>query len=92
MRHRSRTEIVARILEIVNEGDKFGNGGVSKTKIMYKVSLRYAQLQEYLTVLTESDLLSYDARTRTFKAAEKGLIFLRAHAQINNQLAKEQKI
>jgi predicted transcriptional regulator len=92
MRHRSRTEIVARILEIVNEGDKFGNEGVSKTKIMYKVSLRYAQLQEYLTVLTESDLLSYDAQTRTFKAAEKGLIFLKAHAQINNQLAKEQKI
>jgi predicted transcriptional regulator len=92
MRHRSRTEIVARILEIVNEGDKFGNGGVSKTKIMYKVSLRYAQLQEYLTVLTESDLLSYDAQNRTFKAAEKGLIFLKAHAQINNQLAKEQKI
>ena len=91
MRHRSRTEIVARILEIVNEGDKFGNGGVSKTKIMYKVSLRYAQLQEYLTVLTESDLLSYDAQTRTFKAAEKGLIFLKAHIQIN-QLAKEQKI
>jgi predicted transcriptional regulator len=91
MRHRSRTEIVARILEIVNEGDKFGNEGVSKTKIMYKVSLRYAQLQEYLTVLTESDLLSYDAQNRTFKAAEKGLIFLKAHTPIN-QLAKEQKI
>lgn len=91
MRHRSRTEIVARILEIVNEGDKSGNRGVSKTKIMYNLSLRYAQLQEYLTILTESDLLSYDTQTRTFKAAKKGLIFLKAHAQIN-QLAKEQKI
>jgi len=59
MRYRSRTEIVTRILEVVNEGSSsFGNGGVSKTTIMYKASLSHAQLQEYLLILTESELLS----------------------------------
>ncbi|HKG71965.1 MAG TPA: hypothetical protein VKA87_08700 [Nitrososphaeraceae archaeon] len=35
MRYRSRTEIVTRILEVVNEGSSssFGNGGVLKTTI-----------------------------------------------------------
>src|SRR5215212_10932177 len=95
MRHRSRTEIITQILEIVNDGSssssRFGDGGVSKTKIMYKAFLSYNQLKEYLAVLTKSDLLSYDGQTRMFKTTEKGLGFLKAYAQIN-QLMKEQEI
>ncbi|HKG71457.1 MAG TPA: winged helix-turn-helix domain-containing protein [Nitrososphaeraceae archaeon] len=56
MRYRSRTEIITQILEIVNDGSssssRFGDGGVSKTKIMYKAFLSYNQLKEYLAVLT----------------------------------------
>jgi predicted transcriptional regulator len=94
MRYRSRTEIITQILEIVNDGSsssRFGDGGVSKTKIMYKAFLSYNQLKEYLAVLTKSDLLSYDGQTRMFKTTEKGLGFLKAYAQIN-QLMKEQEI
>jgi predicted transcriptional regulator len=95
MRYRSRTEIITQILEIVNDGgsssSRFGDGGVSKTKIMYKAFLSYNQLKEYLAVLTKSDLLSYDGQTRMFKTTEKGLEFLKAYAQIN-QLMKEQEI
>ena len=96
MRYRSRTEIITQILEIVNDGScssssRFGDGGVSKTKIMYKAFLSYNQLKEYLAVLTKSDLLSYDGQTRMFKTTEKGLRFLKAYAQIN-QLMKEQEI
>ena len=73
MRYRNKTEIVTRILEVVNNGDSsFGNGGVSQTTIMFKASLSHIQLHQYLMILTESDLLSYDGQTRTFKATEKG--------------------
>ena len=50
MKHRSRIEIISQILEIAN-------GGVtSKIKIMSKVNLSYAQLKEYLQVLTQKQL------------------------------------
>ncbi len=52
MKYRSRTEIVAMILEAAN-------GGATKTKIMYKAFLSYAQLKEYLSVLIENDLIEY---------------------------------
>ena len=35
------------------------NGGATKTKIMYKAFLSYAQLREYLSVLIENNLLEY---------------------------------
>ncbi|MFL6431808.1 MAG: winged helix-turn-helix domain-containing protein, partial [Nitrososphaeraceae archaeon] len=46
MKYRSRTDIVGLILEAAN-------GGATKTRIMYKAFLSYAQLKEYLTVLLE---------------------------------------
>ncbi|MGC2439972.1 MAG: winged helix-turn-helix domain-containing protein, partial [Nitrososphaeraceae archaeon] len=52
MKYRSRTEIVAMILEAAN-------GGATKTRIMYKAFLSYAQLREYLSVLIENNLLEY---------------------------------
>lgn len=48
---------------------------------MYKVLLNHPQLKEYWTVLTESDLLSYDVDTQTFKITEKGLKFLKAYSE-----------
>jgi predicted transcriptional regulator len=52
MKYRSRTDIVSQILEAAN-------GGATKTKIMYKAYLSYAQLKEYLSVLVENGLLDY---------------------------------
>jgi predicted transcriptional regulator len=43
---RHRTEIIAQILEVVNDGSS-GGEGVTRTKIMYKAFLSYAQLKEY---------------------------------------------
>jgi predicted transcriptional regulator len=91
MQYRSRSEIITRILEIVNEGSSFGDEGLSRTKIMYKAFLSHAQLKEYLMILTERDLLRYDVQTRTFKTTEKGLIFLKAYDEID-QLVKEREI
>jgi predicted transcriptional regulator len=92
MQYRSRTDIITQILEIVNEGSsRFGDEGLSRTKIMYKAFLSHAQLKEYLMILTERDLLRYDVQTRMFKTTEKGLRFLKAYAQID-QLMKEREI
>jgi predicted transcriptional regulator len=92
MRYRSRTEIVTRILEVVNEGSSsFGNGGVSQTTIMFKASLSHIQLHQYLMMLTESDLLRHDKQTYTFKTTEKGLSLLKAYNQMG-QIIKEREI
>ena len=50
MGNRSRTEIVRNILDAAN-------GGISKTKIMYTAFLSYNQVQEYLSVLIENNLI-----------------------------------
>ena len=87
MKYRSRTEIVAMILEAAN-------GGAKKTKIMYKAFLSYAQLREYLSVLIENNLLEYLEGSQTYKTTEKGLNFLKMHNEIGELLqtaAKEEK-
>ncbi len=61
-------------------------GGATQTKIMYSAFLSYSQLKEYLMVLTQNDLLSYDLNTRTFKTTEKGLRFIDAHDQIDDMM------
>jgi len=88
MKYRSRTEIVAMILEA-------GNGGATKTRIMYKAFLSYAQLREYLSVLIENNLLEYLEGSQTYKTTEKGLNFLKMHNEIGELLQtsmKEQRI
>ena len=79
VKYRSRTEIVAMILEAAN-------GGATKTKIMYKAFLSYGQLKEYLSVLIENNLIEYLHGTRTFKTTEKGLNFLKMHKEISELL------
>jgi predicted transcriptional regulator len=88
MMYRGRTEIISQILEAANDG---GCGaGITKTKLMYKAFLSYDQLQEYLMLLIESDLLSYDSTIRKFKITEKGLTFLQAYNQIDRILKEHQ--
>jgi len=83
MKHRSRIEIISQILETAI-------GGVtSQIKIMSKVNLSYAQLKEYLQVLTQNSLLSYDLDTQTFRTTEKGLRFLHIYNHIDDMIKKE---
>ena len=79
MANRSRTEIVCNILDAAN-------GGATKTKIMYKAFLSYAQLKEYLSVLIENNLLEYLDGIHKFKTTEKGLNFLKMHNAIEELL------
>ena len=79
MKYRSRTEIVSMILEAAN-------GGATKTKIMYKAFLSYAQLKEYLSVLIENNLIEYLEGVQTYKTTEKGFNLLKMHNQIGELL------
>jgi predicted transcriptional regulator len=79
MKYRSRTEIVGTILDAAN-------GRATKTKIMYKAFLSYAQLKEYLSILTENNLIEYLDGTQTFKTTEKGLNYLKMHNEIEELL------
>ena len=79
MKYRSRTEIVAMILEAAN-------GSATKTKIVYKAFLSYSQLREYLSVLIENNLLEYLEGSQTYKTTEKGLNLLRMHNEIGELL------
>ncbi|TVP39144.1 hypothetical protein NARC_200033 [Candidatus Nitrosocosmicus arcticus] len=76
MKYRSRTEIVAMILDAAN-------GGATKTKIMYKSFLSYAQLKEYFTMLIENGSLEYeDGLLNIYRTTEKGLRLLKIYNQI----------
>ena len=77
MKYRSRTEIVAMILDAAN-------GGTTKTRIMYKAFLSYAQLKEYLSVLVENNLIEYLDGIQVYKTTEKGLKFLKMHSEIGD--------
>jgi len=79
MKYRSRTEIVSNILQAAN-------GGATKTKIMYKAFLSYAQLKEYLSILMENNLIEYLEGTVTFKTTVKGLNFLEMHDEMGELL------
>jgi predicted transcriptional regulator len=59
---------------------------------MYKAFLSYAQLKEYLSVLTENNLIEYRDGTQTFKTTEKGLFFLKTHNEIGELLLTTIKI
>ena len=75
MGNRSRTEIVGNILDAAN-------GGTTKTKIMYTAFLSYNQLNEYLSILIENNLIEYLDGTKTFKTTEKGLNLLKIHNEM----------
>jgi predicted transcriptional regulator len=75
MKYRSRTDIAEMILEAAN-------GGSTKTKIMYKAFLSYAQLKEYLAVLIENGLIEHEDVRQHYRTTEKGLRLLRIYNQV----------
>ena len=76
MGNRGRTEIVAMILDAAN------GEGETKTKIMYFAFLSYNQLNDYLSILIENNLIEYLDGARRFKTTTKGLFFLKMHNEL----------
>jgi predicted transcriptional regulator len=67
---RTRIDITADILHFASEGTK-------KTRIMYRCNLSHNQLQAYLKLLLDMELLA--SRSELFKTTAKGLEFLDAY-------------
>jgi predicted transcriptional regulator len=80
MKYRSRSEIIAMILQAANNG-------ATKTRIMYGAYLSYAQVKEYLEFLQNKKLLSYEEGTSQYRLTEKGLQFLRVFDQISDMIS-----
>ena len=76
MKYRSRTDITKEILDAAN-------GGTTKTKIMYKAYLSYAQLQEYLGMLIENGLIRQNSPEMTFITTAKGVHYLKVYDQMS---------
>jgi predicted transcriptional regulator len=85
--YRTRTEIAAQILQAAN-----GHDEITKTKIMYKAFLTYAQLQEYLAILIQNGLLEYLDETKSYKTTERGLKFLKMHEQMEELMTTERNL
>ena len=62
------------------------NGGGTRSKIMYRAFIGYNQLNEYLPVLIENNLIEYHDGTQTFCTTEKGLKFLKTCNEIEELL------
>ena len=77
MKYRSRTEIVGLILEAAN------GGGATKTKIMYKAFLSFAQLREYLTMLQDNGLIEYEGGKQAYRTTEKGMKLLEVYEKMS---------
>ncbi len=80
-KYRSRTEIIALILEAANQRD-----GVLKIKIMYSASITSKQLYDYLPFLMKNDLLEYGRKGRTYRITRRGIHFLQVYNQLREMV------
>ena len=94
---RSTMEIVFDILEVAGKGSFEGQhedvhkDGVIQTESIDKAHLGDNQLKEYLRVLTENDLLSFDSATCKFKITQKGHRFVQLYNKMSDLLKEGQK-
>ena len=79
MKHRTKEEITALILEAVLNTNR-----ATQTVIMYKAYLTYAQLKQFLSSLLEKGLIEYQKEDRLYTITEKGIHFLQVYNQLSN--------
>lgn len=80
-KRRDRLYIMAEILNIAKNGSL-------KTQIMYRANLSFAQLNQYLSFLLETELIkdfTQDGRT-VYKITPKGIKYLRNYVKIKDLL------
>jgi len=75
-KNRTRTEIMASILESAN------GGGSNLQKLMYDAYLSHGMLKDYLTSMTEYGFIECDSVIRKFRTTPAGMDFLRTHSHL----------
>ena len=68
------------------------NGGATKTEIMRKAYLSYAQLKEYVSVLVENGLLEYLEGAQMYRTTAKGLNYIQMSDKMGETLQASSKI
>ncbi len=84
MKYRSRGEIISTILDSISSGS-------TKTKIMYKAYLSYAQLKEYLAHMEENELVRYETETQLYRITEKGRKVMHLYEEIGAMIPTSNK-
>jgi predicted transcriptional regulator len=77
---------MAEILDVAREG-------TLKTQVMYRANLSFAQLNEYLSLLLELNLLETvkTPEKTIYKTTEKGLRYLQSYREIRELLKKKKR-
>ena len=83
-KRRDRLDIISEILVIAKDGRL-------KTQIMYRANLSFAQLNDYLDVLTKMGLLQVKKENRktTYKTTDKGYRYLEKYTDISDFLGND---
>lgn len=83
-KRRDRLDIISEILVIAKDGRL-------KTQIMYRANLSFAQLNDYLDVLTKMGLLQVKKENRktTYKTTDKGYRYLEKYTDISDLLGND---
>lgn len=83
--YRDRISIISDILEVAK-----GDGGASRTRIMYNANLSHDQMKHYLRILNENYFLYYNLHTQRFQTTEKGLKVIEAYKRIEDMIRSQQ--
>ena len=86
-RRRDRLSIIAEVLEVSLEG-------ALKTQVMYRANLSFAQLNNYLSLMLDINLLKLEknGQKAVYKTTSKGMRFLESYKQIQEMLKKANEI
>lgn len=74
MKYRSRTDIIAEILNLAKDG-------TSKNKIICGASLSYAQVKDYMVIVTNNGLL--EQRESQYYTTKKGMDYLKHYQTVD---------
>lgn len=86
VRRRDRLFIMAEVLHMAKKP-------LLKTQIMYRATLSFAQLNDFLSTLLDLNLLEVikdkEGHRTAYRTTEKGLQFLNAYGEVRELLKKE---
>jgi predicted transcriptional regulator len=78
-----RIDIINDILEVAN-----GDGGASRSRIMYNANLSHDQMKHYLTILTENYFLYYNLHKDS--RPKKKVKVIEAYKRIEDMIRSQQ--
>lgn len=85
MIYRGRTEIIAELLQSAMSG-------AIRSKLMFETYLSFLQVKEYLTLLNEKRMVTYNEKTFFYTTTEIGMKFLHMCEEMNELFSQKKDI